>query len=587
MTPEISPDDKLLERFLLGNATEVEEQTVLAFLERDPGGPERLKQIDQKLGTLITGLRSSGYGSEAAFWRGLHAARHLLASNLSNDPVANTRIGPFDLGKRLDHGGMGRVYVARDTRNDQKIALKCIAPGRQRDEEAIKRFRRESALITALDHPNIVRCLEAGECQGIPYLAMELLEGMDLGELVRQKGPLPEDAVVEIARQTARSLVALEAKGLVHRDLKPSNLFLTVGGGIKLLDLGLACNMAEGESSLTGDDWVLGTFDYMSPEQAMDVKAADNRSDLYSLGCTLFMLLTGKPPYPKPEFATPLKKALAHSNIPFPVHILKEKGISPRLLEALSCLCEKPPSNRPQSAREIESVLAKKGPHGDLKALLGPEKFVTNKAVVENKSATPLVRFMALAALLSALLIVAPLAAFLAPKNSQSKRLKDRTASQWKPTPNLVPNASFAKGLYFYMYQLANTGYFGEFVPDNTKGIDDRHSLCFEPNGDHPKSAVALISNNIPLEVGREYTLSVWFDASQMTKGNLSADLSDTHKLRLNAINGKPGWQKQEAKFTALLPSVRIRLIRDGDIMAKEKAWIDGPSICACLNPSW
>ena len=515
---------------MLGNSTEVEEQAVLAFLERDPDGPGRLKQIDQKLGTLITGLRSSGYGSEAAFWRGLHAAIHLLAFNLPHDFLANTRFGPFDLGKRLDHGGMGRVYVARDSRNNREIALKCIAPGRQHDEEAIKRFRRESDLITALNHPNIVRCLEAGECQGSPYLAMELLEGMDLGELVRQKGPLPEHAVWEIALQAVRSLVALEAKGLVHRDLKPSNLFLTVDGVIKLLDLGLACNLAEADSSLTGDDWVLGTFDYMAPEQAMDVKAADRRSDLYSLGCTLFMLLTGKPPYPKPEFATPLKKALAHSSIPIPVKSLKQLEISSKLVQSIEWLCEKYPANRPQTAREIEDYLAGYRSPGNLKSLLGSGCFLAAKPEPGQKKVKPAGRFVALATWLTALLMVMPLATWLA----SSPNLPATTQSD--QPPNIVPNSSFAKGLYFYNYQLANISYYGGFVPDKTKGVDDHFSIRFEPNGNHSKSAVALISENIPVEVGREYAFSIWFDASQMTKGNCNRSPQNLFSCKVKSV---------------------------------------------------
>jgi hypothetical protein len=105
--------------------------------------------------------------------------------------------------------------------------------------------------------------------------------------------------------------------------------------------------------------------------------------------------------------------------------------------------------------------------------------------------------------------------------------------------------------------------------------MDDHHSIRFEPNGSHAEGAIALISDNVPLEVGKKYTFSVWFDASQMTSGNLSADLANTHDIRLNAVNGKPGWQKMEAEFEALSPTVRIRLIRDGPVCSEEVAWID------------
>ena len=579
MSPVPLPDDKQLERFVLGNGTECEEQQVLAYLENDPQGPERLKRIDQRLGTLVTGLRSSGYGSEAAFWRGLHAARHIFGDKSQQDLLGNSRFGFFELGKRLDHGGMGRVYVALDTRNNRNVAMKFIAPGRQQDEQAVKRFRRETALITGLNHPNIVKCLEAGELQGSLYIAMELLEGMDLGELVRQKGPLPENAVVQIALQTARSLIALECQGLVHRDLKPSNLFLTVDGTIKLLDLGLARNLAEGDSSLTGDDWVLGTFDYMAPEQAMDVKVADHRSDLYSLGCSLFMLLTGRPPYPKPEFATPMKKALAHSNIPLSVPCLEKPGVSSKLSQLLAFMCEKSPAKRPQSAKEIENILAQNQSSGNLAALLaldGKIGWIDTETASVKEGAKPAARFLALVSMLSVLLMLVPFTAWLVqPFHSNGQEDAVKLPSMMGENPNLVSNPSFTKGFHFYRYQLANTGYYGEFIPDNSRGMDDHHSIRFEANGSHAEGAIALISDNIPLEVGKKYTFSVWFDASQMTSGNLSADLADTHDIRLNAVNGKPGWQKMEAEFKALRPVIRVRLIRDGEIKLNEKGWID------------
>jgi serine/threonine protein kinase len=408
---------------------------------------------------------------------------------------------------------------------------------------------------------------------------MELLEGMDLGELVTQKGPLPQNAVVQIARQTAKSLIALESKGLVHRDLKPSNLFLTVEGNIKLLDLGLARNLTEADSSLTGDDWVLGTFDYMAPEQAMDVKVADHRSDLYSLGCTLFMLLTGRPPYPKPEFATPLKKALAHSNIPFPVPCLEKVGVSSRLSLLLAYMCEKSPAKRPQSAKEIESVLNENQSSGNLATLValdGKIEWIDPGAGSVKEGAKLTARFLALASMLSILWMIVPFMAWLAqPLHSSGQEDSVKIPSMVGENPNLVSNPSFTKGLHFYQYQLANTGYYGEFIPDNGKGMDDRYSIRFEPKGSHAQGAIALIGDNVPLEIGKNYTFSVWFDASQMTKGNLSADLADTHDIRLNAVNGRPGWQKMEAEFKALRPTVRIRLIRDGEIKKNEFGWID------------
>src|SRR5207302_5038885 len=180
----------------------------------------------------------------------------------------------------------------------------------QRDSaDILERFQRETRLLAELRHPHIVQAYDAGLAGDVWFLAMELLEGIDLAGLVHQRGRLPVGLACEYIRQAALGLQHAHQRGLVHRDIKPSNLFLTAEG-VKLLDLGLARPQAAGaQGELTQNNSVMGTPDYLAPEQAVDPRKAGARSDLYSLGCTLYFLLTGQPPFPE---GTLTQKLLAH-----------------------------------------------------------------------------------------------------------------------------------------------------------------------------------------------------------------------------------------------------------------------------------
>src|SRR5262249_6593611 len=161
--------------------------------------------------------------------------------------------------------------------------------------KAVERFLREMRALGQLEHPNVVEATDAGQHGDIVYLAMKLVEGEDLHRLVRRRGPLPLGQACDLARQTAGALRYLHGRGLVHRDLKPSNLMLPPDGTVKLLDLGLARWQGEGPAGEgTRPGQVMGTVDYMAPEQGRDPTAVDGRADLYALGATLFFLLTGR-----------------------------------------------------------------------------------------------------------------------------------------------------------------------------------------------------------------------------------------------------------------------------------------------------
>jgi serine/threonine protein kinase len=207
-------------------------------------------------------------------------------------------LGEYEVLDRLGGGGMGEVYRARHRRLGKLVALKVMRESRLGSAEALARFRREAEAVGQLDHPHLVEAHDAGEQDGVVYLVLKLIDGVDLHRLVKEKGPLPVAEACDLVRQAALGLQYLHERGLVHRDLKPSNLMRTPSGTVKVLDLGLArLRSAATADELTAPHVLMGTPDYLAPEQADNAAAADIRADLYSLGATLFYLLIGKPPF--------------------------------------------------------------------------------------------------------------------------------------------------------------------------------------------------------------------------------------------------------------------------------------------------
>jgi serine/threonine protein kinase len=280
------------------------------------------------------------------------------------------QIGDYEILGELGRGGMGIVYKAKHKLLQQMVAIKVLSQALVDDSQAVGRFKREMQLIGGLSHPNIVRALNAGEIDGTLYLAMEFVDGVPLQKLVEgvrtkteQTFPiLPLGAACEAIRQAALGLQEVYELKLVHRDIKPANLMLDHRGTVKILDLGLGKfaeeHRADYHSSLTMAGMVIGTVDYISPEQCENSGEADVRSDLYSLGCSLYFLLTGKPVYSGSQYDTMRKKLMAHIVGEVPA-IRQVIPTLPKEIEAiLKKVLAKNPAERFQTPLEFADALA-------------------------------------------------------------------------------------------------------------------------------------------------------------------------------------------------------------------------------------
>ena len=279
-----------------------------------------------------------------------------------SEPGPTVLNGRYELHRSLGRGGMADVYLARDQLLDRPVAMKVLFPEFATDPAFVERFRREATAAANLNHPNIVGVYDWGEADGTYFIVMEYVDGRTLSEILRAEGPLHPDRVADVGADVAAALGFAHRNGVVHRDVKPGNVLVTAAGQVKVADFGIARAItANADENLTQVGTVMGTATYFSPEQARG-DTVDPRSDIYSLGCVLYELLVGRPPF---SGDTPVAIAYKHvQESPVP-----PRQLSPELPPAIEAIVLKCLAKNP-----VEPLPLRRGPAGRPAALPGGQR---------------------------------------------------------------------------------------------------------------------------------------------------------------------------------------------------------------------
>src|SRR5262245_11582087 len=265
-------------------------------------------------------------------------------------------LGKYRMLRLIGSGGMSTVYLAEHKLMHRQRAIKVLPKRRVNDSSYLARFHLEAQATSQLDHPNIVRCYDVDNDGDTHYIVMEFIEGKDLNTIVKQEGPLPLELACNYIAQSAEGLAHAHEKGLIHRDVKPANLLMDKKGIVKILDLGLALFSDNAQASLTVEhnENVLGTADYLAPEQAVNSHKVDHKADIYGLGCSLYFLLTGRPPFPDGTLA----QRIAKHQSQMPEDIRKLRADCPRdLADICVKMMQKRPEKRFANMREVADAL--------------------------------------------------------------------------------------------------------------------------------------------------------------------------------------------------------------------------------------
>ena len=275
-------------------------------------------------------------------------APRTATARAGGDPLVGQTLGEFEILELLGRGGMGAVYKGRQAALDRLVAIKVLPQHLASDASYVARFEREAKAAAAIEHPHIVQVYTVGEAGGVRYIAMQFVDGENLHDLLRRRGPLPPDRALELLKQVTSALAEAHSCGILHRDIKPSNILLDAKGNAKVADFGLAKH--EGvDVSVTASGAALGTPLYMPPEAAVGTPF-DARSDLYSLGATFYHLLAGRPPF---EGATPAQLIVKHFDAEPPPLAGCAPGTPPALCETIHRLLAKAPAERYQTADDL------------------------------------------------------------------------------------------------------------------------------------------------------------------------------------------------------------------------------------------
>ncbi|WP_372898900.1 protein kinase [Stieleria sp.] len=366
MTVTECPTAERLRAYSLGRLPEADNDELFEHLRSCTTCQAELETVDDAEDSLISELRARDPLASLAdepdcklamvkALGALAAADELSATGLQDIPQT---IGEYEIVRLLGRGGMGKVFLARHNKLGRHVAVKLLSGHRLADQRTRDRFDSEMRAIGQLSHPNILTAHDAREVDGTAVLVTEYIDGLDLGELVAKHGPVSVADACEVIRKVAAALQYTSDQGFVHRDVKPSNIMISRDGQVKLLDLGLARYQSGREQELTAAGQAIGTADYASPEQVTDGREVDCRSDIYSLGCTLFKLLSGNAPFADQTHQTVFAKMTAQVSETPPSLADRVPNCPPALVRLVDSMLAKDPARRPQSPGEVAAKLA-------------------------------------------------------------------------------------------------------------------------------------------------------------------------------------------------------------------------------------
>jgi len=368
MTEATCPNQTVLSDYSLGRLDAESIEPLECHLDSCPRCQSLLASSLTDSDPLLRAFTGAGnvddaFESEADMKRGmetiLHAAAETFAGIQDKSPVPRLkRLRDYRIVREIGHGGMGSVYEALHERLDRTVAVKVLGASLVSDEQARSRFEREMKAVGRLDDPHIVRATDAGEESGMHYLVMEFVDGVDVSALIRP-GAMTVCNACEIIRQAALGLSTVHQNDLVHRDIKPGNLMVTRAGRVKLLDLGLALLQKRplNEDGLTGTGQIMGTVDYMAPEQITNTHEVDGRADLYSLGCVFYHLLSGQAPFADDSHPSAFEKLKSHAEREPASLATVRHDIPDTVLQLLSRLLVKDPTDRNMKPSELAAQL--------------------------------------------------------------------------------------------------------------------------------------------------------------------------------------------------------------------------------------
>ncbi len=420
--------EELIQAYLDEELDEKQQQEVEEHLR---GCPECAAEFQEAYGfqyRLQTVFEGIGTGADFTA-RVVEAISPDVTKERADTPVEENLVGRTIAGYKvlsvLGRGGMGTVYKALQLSMEREVALKVLSHKLSDDKTYVERFLREARAAGALNHPNIVRIFDVAREGNFYFFSMELVRGRTVFDIVTDEGPMDAERALNIARQVADALAYAHRNGIIHRDIKPENIMLTPDEQVKLTDLGLAkrTGVAGSDSAVTLAGQVMGTPHYMSPEQVVDTSSVDHRTDIYSLGATLYFMLTGKKPYGTRKSAMEVMVLVAQSGL----RVAREdiQRIPPPVLRLIKRLCARDPRMRPQTCEQVMAEI-----DATLEALRRPAVARAAVAPTPDRPQKPLWLFGAVAAVAVAL-IIALIAAFSSGKRPTPT--KQPTVSQKRP----------------------------------------------------------------------------------------------------------------------------------------------------------